>query len=323
VTRADLQMLLVLVGALGLSALTLLATRERGATGDAPRDAEQRHSLVDANGTRVALRPFARVGSSSILADRLLLELAEPERIVGLSGHGFDSSSIRHRYGARARIDPSGDLEALIELRPDLLLVNNYADRKRIERLREVGVVVFELGPMRGLASLLAQIESTALLLGAPERGAELARSLTSAMRAVAADIAPAQRKRGLYVGAHGKQLYGGTRGTSYHDALTHAGLIDAAAERYRDWPEYTSEELLALDPEVVITPTGQRGVLCRNPALSQLRACGSAGRVVEIDAQRLVDPGLTMLEVTQRIRDAVYGSIDAPAPAPAPAPAR
>jgi hypothetical protein len=29
--------------------------------------------------------------------------------------------------------------------------------------------------------------------------------------------------------------MYGGTLGTSYHDVLTHAGLIDVAAASYHD----------------------------------------------------------------------------------------
>lgn len=308
--RADFSMLLVLLGSLGVSSLSLFATRSEGRSthGGAAKDTPG--TLTDAAGSTVQLRRFSRIASNNLLADRLLLSLAEPERIVGLSRDGFETSTVRHSYGARAQIDPQGDLEALLALRPDLVLVNNYADHKRIERLREAGAVVFELGEMRGVATLLVQIERVAVLLGAPERGRALAQTFAAQMRSVAADIAPSERKTALYVSAHGTQLYGGARNTSYHDVLAYAGLIDVAAVQYEDWPAYTSEQILALDPEIVVTTRGQRGSLCGHQALSRLRACGPRGQVVEIASNLLVDPGLTMLEVALQVREAVYGAV-------------
>ncbi|HEX2677405.1 MAG TPA: ABC transporter substrate-binding protein [Polyangiales bacterium] len=314
-------MSVLLAGSLGLSALVLVLTRREAPRVSSAAAASEAHDFLDdATGARVRLRHFSRIASNSILADRLLLELAEPERIVGLSHHGMEESPVRFQYGARASIDPNGDLEALIALKPDLLLVNNFADRKRIERLRDAGVVVFELGEMRGLDSLLVQMQKVAVLLGAPERGRELAHDFVASMRGVAADIPAAQRKRGLYVGVHGTQMYGGAPGTSYHDVLVHAGLTDCAAGRYKDWPAYTSEDLLALDPDVIVTGEGQREVLCQHASLSMLRACGGGAgaaartaQVVEIDPRKLVDPGLTMLDVTVLVREAVYGPLGEP----------
>ncbi len=311
--RADALMTLALLGSLGLSALTLVLTRRHDTDRVQKGSPAQQGYVVDATGERVRLRRFSRVASSSILADAVLLSLAEPDRVVGLSEYGTSDSYLRYRYGKRMAVDPNGDLEALIALRPDLLLVNNFADRKRVERLRDAGVVVFELGEMRGLGTLLEQIGKVATLLGEPERGRTLAHDFLAQMRGVAADVLEARRKRGLYLGVHGTQLYGGATGTSYHDVLTHAGVIDVAATQYRDWPAFTSEQILALDPEVIITSSGHRELLCHNAALSQLRACAPGGQVVEVDSRLLVDPGLAMLDATIAVREAIYGPIPAP----------
>lgn len=309
-TRADAAMLGALVASLSISAAGVaLSRRSEGGQGETV--VRLGKAILDASGVAVERRNYRRIASGSIVADRLLLELAEPERIVGLSRHGFEGSAVAHRYGARTVIDTGDDVESLIVLRPDLLLVNNFVDRRRIERLRGSGIIVFELGEMRGLSSLLKQIEMVSALLGAEARGKDFARGVAARLASVADDIPIAERKAGLYLGIHGTQFYGGSRGTSYHDVLHYAGLRDRAADSYKGWPSYTSEELIVLDPEIIVTPQGQGYALCRHAVLSALRACGPDGKVVEIDGRLLVDPGLSMIDAAILVREAVYGAVE------------
>jgi iron complex transport system substrate-binding protein len=278
----------------------------------AQTQATDSHALVDESGVVAPRKRYDRIASGTILGDRLLLELCEPQRIVGLSQHGIEGSAVAHRYGAHARVELGGDVEALIALRPDLLLVNDLTDQRRMARLREAGVVVFDLGPMRGLERLLKNIVTVAELIGVPERGRLLADGTLGRMRATAADIPVSARKTAIYVGVHGNQLYGGTKNTSYHDVLIHAGLVDVAAASYVDWPAYTAEVLLALNPEVILTPRGDKRFLCEQPNLRALRACGPQGQVVELDERLLVDPSLAMLDASLALRNAVYGPVAA-----------
>jgi iron complex transport system substrate-binding protein len=111
-----------------------------------------------------------------------------------------------------------------------------------------------------------------------------------------------------MYLGTHGGQLFGGTRGTSYHDVLVHGGLVDAAAERYEGWPALTSEQVLELDPELLVTAEGKADELCHIPGLERLRPCRGEGRIVEVPAAVLIDPGTPMLEAAEAVRRAVHG---------------
>jgi iron complex transport system substrate-binding protein len=263
-------------------------------------------SVRDAAGHRVALRRFERIASSSTVADALLLELAEPERIVALSHHGRERSAAL-QYGNRPTLAGLSPLELLLSLRPDLVLVNRLVGQAELARARAVGLTVFTMGDMRGLTTLLHDIDVIATLLGDRARGQRFAAQLTRRMRAVAADIPPDRRRRALYVSALGGKLFGGTVGTSYHDVLVHAGLRDVAAERFRDWPHYDPEQLLALDPDLIVTPEGLSAGLCAVSGLERLRACKKQG-VVELPESLLGDPGPRMLEAAERLRDAVYG---------------
>lgn len=127
-------------------------------------------------------------------------------------------------------------------------------------------------------------------------------------MRAVAGDVPPAARKSAIYLSVSGTQLLGATIGTGYHDVLVHAGLIDAAAARFRDWLHYRTEDVLALDPQVILTRAGGETLICRHPGLERLRVCRGAGFIVGLPGDLLGDPGLPILDATEELRIAVYG---------------
>ena len=266
--------------------------------------------VADADGRVVPIRRYARIGSSSMVADELLLSLVEPERITTLSEYGRKNAENSHLYGARPTTVALGAVEGLLAQKLDLLLVHNIGSEAQLARARDAGVAVFNLGEMRGLATLLPNIQAVSALLGAPERGERLARTFMRRMNRVAADLPESARKRGIYLSAFNHNLYGGTRGTSYHDVLTYAGLIDAAARDHHDWPAYDPELLFALDPERVVTAAGMADSICRIPGLERLRACADehAG-FVEMPEGLMENPGLSMLDAVEVLFEQVYGA--------------
>ncbi len=265
-------------------------------------------ALRDASGTLVPLRRYQRIASASLIADRVLLDLAEPARVVAHTRYA-QALPIGHRFADRPTLDAHDDPERVLALKPDLLIASDLVAPSFAARLREHGVQVFVLPPAQGLATLLPDIRVIGALLGEPARAARYADALAGRMRKVAANLAPnAARPRALYLSSYGGRLFAAARQTSYHDAITHAGLRDAAAERdLTGWPELTGEQVLTLDPDVLITRTGMSAVLCRHPGLAELRSCRDAGRTIELDGALLDDPGPGLLEATEAIHDAFW----------------
>jgi iron complex transport system substrate-binding protein len=264
-------------------------------------------ALLDHTGRDVRLRDFQRIVSTARVADPLLRELCDDRRIVAFSSHSRDVGPDAYRYAHKPGAEVTRT-EALLALSPDLVLVSSLADHAHTQRLRDAGLTVFDLGKLSGVDSLIDTIHRLGWLVGAPERAHSFAAHFVQRMNAVAADVPRAARKRALYVGVYGTQLFGGSSGTSYHDVLTHAGLIDVAAERFTGWPSYTAEQLLTLAPELVVTQSGGGTLLCRHTELSALGACAT-GRVVEIDEALINDAGVHMLDAAELLRTAVYGT--------------
>jgi iron complex transport system substrate-binding protein len=265
-------------------------------------------ALADASGHLVPLHHYRRIASASIVADELLLALAEPERIVALTDYGREGSPFAHRYGDRLALHGVNDAELLRTHRIDLLIANHLGAPAELARARDTGAEVFNLGDMRGLSTLVPNIESVALLLGDRERGVRLAQSFQRRMRAVAADVPRERRKTAMYVSAYGGQLFGGAARTSYHDVLQAAGLVDVAATSFNDWPHYDPEQLLALDPDVIVTTEASVPMLCRTSGLDHLRACANPRSIIGLHEALIGDPGLGMLHAAEQIRARVYG---------------
>ncbi|WP_394827764.1 ABC transporter substrate-binding protein [Pendulispora albinea] len=268
--------------------------------------------FTDHAGVTIPRAHYARIVSLSTVSDALLLELCEPDRIASFTGYSARGGpeSKAHHFQGKPLFEGIKDVEAILQLHPDLVLINTVGDRRPVARLSEAGLPVYELGEMRGLATFVQNIHEVAAILGHPERGRRYAESFVAQMNTVAADIPAAMRKRGLYITTYAGRLYGGGAGTSYHDVLSAAGLVDAAAVAgYRDWPEYTSEQLLTMDPEIVVTNDAMRTRICEHAGLGGLRACASPSSIVELPAALMGDPGSGMLDAALAVRRSVYGA--------------
>ncbi len=265
-------------------------------------------TVADATGARVPVRNYQRIASASTIADQVLAQIVDPRRLLAVSGHTIRTQD-SPVYADKVGVEHARDIETLIELRPDIVFINNFVDRRHVERLKDAGLNVFDLGAMRGLLTLPANIRAVARVVGAPERGDALATKLLRDLEAVSDDIPIATRRRGLYVGIHGDRLYGGAAETSFHDVLVAGGLVDVASRAgYTGWPAFTNEQLLALDPPWIITNPGTEEALCSHPGLESLQAC-RLGHVKSVDTDLLTDPGLGMVDAARAVRVAVYGS--------------
>jgi iron complex transport system substrate-binding protein len=273
-----------------------------------PTDSRDRASLVDSTGHPLPPRHYARIVSTNLVTDRLLLELAEPDRILAFSRAASERPQDGFRYQGKPAVDGFGPVEALIALRPDLVLTNSFGTPGRAAKLRSAGIEVFDLGELRGVSSLVRATKTLAELLGQPERGQNFAQTFAHRMSRVAAGLAGRPRKTALFLSIIGNQVQGGTAGTALHDVLTAGGLVDVAAERYRDWPAYSAEQLLDLAPDLIVTKQGMSGAVCAFPGADHLAACHELDRIIELPAELLDEPGPAMLEAAEAIYRRVYG---------------
>ena len=312
--RTDLLNGVALAGCLGLACLSAVWVTERPAPPAPEPDPHSAGStdpsapLTDARGNVVAPAPYQRIVSLNPVADFLLEALVEPDRLVGVSTWSVEQHPDGWRFGASVPVDGAGQIEAVLALKPDLVVASPFIDPARMQRLTETGVPVFDPGDLRGVETTLRDIATLSRLVGEPARGARLAARLQSEVDGLDARVADRPWPDGIYMGVYGDAFFGGTAETAYADLLRMAGVRDlAAAQGLTGWPQLTAEQVLALDPPLVVTQGGMGAVLCGHPVVGQVAACRPGGRVIELEGQYHSDPGLGLLHAARDLQAKVH----------------
>jgi iron complex transport system substrate-binding protein len=240
----------------------------------------------------IPLRP-ERIVSLTQFTDEVLLELAEPARILGVTAFAGDPSI--SNIAAQAAAIPhelSLNPEVILSLQPDLVFVANWSEADKVRLLREAGVPVFLIASGVTVAVIQEKIRLVARIVGEPARGEALVGRMDGRLAEVASRLKALPAGRRLSVLDY--TVWGSTqgRGSSWDEVVRLAGLRNAAASLSVDvWGQapLSREMLLELDPDLLILPGwvyGQpRGAqaflrqVTSDPVLQRLKAV-RAGRV-------------------------------------------
>src|SRR6202041_1735616 len=117
------------------------------------------------------------IASMNLCMDQLLISLADPEQILGLSRYARERFESFSADDARQFRVLSGGAEDILQLHPDIVVASLYDKRSTRELLKEKGVRLAEFAVSRNLDEVKAQIREMGDLVGHPDRAkAEIAR---------------------------------------------------------------------------------------------------------------------------------------------------
>jgi iron complex transport system substrate-binding protein len=128
-----------------------------------------------------------RVVSFNVCADQLVVALADPAQIAGLSPYAADPvlSVVAEEAKKYRRLE--WQAESTIPLKPDLVLTGAWDRAATRQMLTRVGIRVVQLDLVTDIATAREEIARVAELLGHPERGAQLIAQLDAARGRLAA----------------------------------------------------------------------------------------------------------------------------------------
>jgi iron complex transport system substrate-binding protein len=214
-----------------------------------------------------------RVVSINLCADQLLVALAEPNQIAGLSPLARDPSLSFVADKAKTLPVLRSNAEAMVKMGADLVLVGPYDNRYLKSFITEKGVPMVTIGHWSSLAQGRAEIATLAAALGQQERGAALIASIDQALADTRA-IAP---KGASSVILHRRGYVSGAESVSAEIAA-HMGLTDQAHHLGLSQGGFVPlEGLIAAKPDFIIvsrdhdTAEDQGTALLHHPALRAL----------------------------------------------------
>ena len=253
---------------------------------------------------RAPALPAQRVVSLNPSLTAIAVELGAAEQLVGV-----DDFSARQEP-AVARLprvgglyDPS--LEAVVALRPDLVMLVPSAEQRGFQRqLEALGIARFVTDPS-SYDDVLATIAAVAAQLGREREAAALVAKLRAALERVRAGSAGRAPVRALLV-LQRDPLYVAGGGTFVDDMLRASGAHNLGARLGGAWPRASREWLLAARPELIIDSTDEPEPAAQFWARwPSLRA-----RIVSLPAGAVTLPGPRLDSALARIERAVHGEL-------------
>jgi iron complex transport system substrate-binding protein len=167
------------------------------------------------------MRPH-RIVSLNACADEYLIALADKDQIAALTQFARDPNL--SFYAAKARDYPysQGQAEAVLALRPDLVIASPYRRADALGLLKGK-VRFFDLKPAESFSDVVKETRAVAAAVGHPERGEALIASMQARVDAAGrrplGGVAAHYERNGFITGP----------GSLMDDLMTRAGLVNLA----------------------------------------------------------------------------------------------
>jgi len=206
-------------------------------------------ALISAGSASLATG-LPRIVSMNVCTDQLLLSLADPAQILGLSRYSLDAAESFSAGEARRFPILSGGAEDVLVLKPDVVVASLYDKRSTRELLRQHGLHLAEFSVPRNLDEVKAQIRQMGEVTGHPDRAAAEIARLDAAI-ARAREAAAQRPYRVLPLSRRGWVSGGDSLESSL---LSAAGLSNAAGELGVSFGGYVPlETIVKLRPDFLV----------------------------------------------------------------------
>jgi iron complex transport system substrate-binding protein len=212
---------------------------------------------VAVSNSAVSATGLPRVVSMNVCSDQLLLTLADPEQILGLSRYARDGWQSWAADKARNYPILSGGAEDVLVLKPDIVVASLFDKRATRELLKAKGLHLAEFTVPRTLTEVKEQIREMGEVVQHPDRAnAEIARLDAAIARAREAAIGRHYRvlplsRRGFVSG----------RNSLVSSLLTETGLLNPAGDLGIASGGFAPlEAIVSLRPDfILVSETGDR----------------------------------------------------------------
>lgn len=223
---------------LGLIIILMLGSVVGCSSTNKSNDSVSTVAVTDAKGNKMTIpKKPQRIISLNLSTDEILLDLVPKERIVAVSYLADDAgvSWVADKSKQIPNKVKGNSAEAIMKLKPDLVLIGDWWTPEFVTTLRELKVPVYSYKTPYSLTTVADSIREVAKLVGEEEQGEKMIAQYMGKIDAIKAKgkKIPADKvKRILPVATHG-QL--GSKGGMYDDMCTYINAHNVVADIVRD----------------------------------------------------------------------------------------
>lgn len=272
-------------------------------------------SVIDGTGQEVTIEKEPKtIVSLQASNTEVSFALGLEEKIVGVSDFC--------NYPAEAlEVDKVGaqdmNVELILSMLPDLALVSAYHYNNHAEILnqfKDAGINVIVVGDASNFNDVYEKIELIGAVTGATAEAEVIVTDMQKRLETVKGLAKEVTEQKKIWVEvAPAPDIFTTGQGTFMHEMLEVINAINAAGE-HEGWVMLTEEEIVQLNPDVIITTYGsyyenpEQSVLSRD-GWSDVSAIKSE-QVFDVEGDIVVRPGPRLIEGVEHIAKYIYPEI-------------
>ncbi len=215
--------------------------------------------LVDVLGNELVIdQPYERIVSISPAATEILYAIEADEYLL--------ANTIYCDYPAEANNKPKiGDfsdpnIELIMSYEPQLVLTASLEQEDIVNRLQELGINVFCLDAYN-VQDVLKNIEMVGIITGQEAEARQLLAEMNTVMADIKTKVAAQTEKPDVFVEIWNDPLMTVGGNSFINDMVEMAGGHNIAADLEMEYPQFSKEQLLSIDPDVYLLVGHDRSV--------------------------------------------------------------
>lgn len=266
--------------------------------------------ITDSAGNKVKLpKKPQRIVSLSLGTDEILMDLVEPKRIAALT-YLSDDAGISHIASRSKKVNNKlrgNNAEAIMALKPDLVLIADWWKLETLQSLRDVGITVYVYKTPYTVADVKKTIMEVAKAVGEPEKGKQVINGFERKVNGVQKKIAKANLSQRKLMALTGKGAFG-YKGSIYDDMCTYAKIDNCLKNIKTDENTTVSKEIIIeSNPDVIITPSWNAPGMLDTKGVDELLSDESLKTVSAVKNKNVVSiSGKTVYCVSQYVADGI-----------------
>jgi iron complex transport system substrate-binding protein len=280
-----------------------------GQTSAAPTAPLPGREIADEDGRRIRVpREVNRIVSLAPNLTEIVFALGDGNHLVGDTDFCDYPPEALQKPHVGGPVNPN--LEEVVALKPDLVVATSINRRETVNVLYRIGLPVYSVRDPHSVEEMITSVEHLGGALGMEKSATILAEDLRGRLAALDRRLTGAMPRRVLFV-VWTDPLISVGRDTFIADALRRAGgrsVVNTKAE----WPHVSMEEIVRLQPEVLVFASAHAGNTQRDidelrtrPGWKNLAAMRNGNIVVVSDA--INRPAPRMVDAVEQLARALH----------------
>lgn len=206
-----------------------------------------------------------RIASVTEGTDEILSALVPVSRMVLVTKYAVDPnySNAADKLKGIPQIKQA-NVERIIAAKPDLVLLASYTKQGVVSQIQQAGIPVYEVTDFTSISAIEKNIENIGDLVGSTTKAKQIMQSMQKQLQGIEDKV---KGKKKLTVLDYSSYGYGAGTGTTVDEMIRDAGGVNAG-KGLKGWQKLTDEEIVKLNPDVILVSTTDKGF--KNKLLSK-----------------------------------------------------